>query len=245
MGCRKDFEDDELYSLMQMLKKQTITMQRSVLQKNIIGTILLTKKNDPPPGAHVFLPTGTIFEVIQDIIGTNLLNKFHDDRTINVSIRVLTRFNDSHLGKNALSPGSHVFQTTGIFFELIQDIIGTPTLLPMLTRKTDTAPMRPSTGTIFKLVQDIMGTLNVDSRVLRSVYYSHTWKNAPPPGGHVVKPARTIFKLVQHTHLFTKCHEDANVDAAQRTSLDGQKAITKAHYEHILLKRAKNGPTYE
>ncbi|KAH3885539.1 hypothetical protein DPMN_009534 [Dreissena polymorpha] len=38
-----------------------------------------TRKNAPPPGAHVFEPTGTIFELAQYIILTNLLNKFHDD----------------------------------------------------------------------------------------------------------------------------------------------------------------------
>ncbi|KAH3817489.1 hypothetical protein DPMN_119026 [Dreissena polymorpha] len=37
-------------------------------------------KNAPPPGAHVFEPTGTIFELAQDIILTNLLTKFHDNR---------------------------------------------------------------------------------------------------------------------------------------------------------------------
>ncbi|KAH3812880.1 hypothetical protein DPMN_141323 [Dreissena polymorpha] len=39
-----------------------------------------TRKNAPPPGAHVFEPTGTIFELAQEIILTNLLTKFHDDR---------------------------------------------------------------------------------------------------------------------------------------------------------------------
>ncbi|KAH3850022.1 hypothetical protein DPMN_092427 [Dreissena polymorpha] len=38
-----------------------------------------TRKNTAPPGAHVFEPTGTIFELAQDIILTNLLTKFHDD----------------------------------------------------------------------------------------------------------------------------------------------------------------------
>ncbi|KAH3693940.1 hypothetical protein DPMN_081379 [Dreissena polymorpha] len=38
-----------------------------------------TRKNAPPPGAHVFEPTGTILELAQDIILTNLLTKFHDD----------------------------------------------------------------------------------------------------------------------------------------------------------------------
>ncbi|KAH3796650.1 hypothetical protein DPMN_150219 [Dreissena polymorpha] len=59
----------------------------------------------------------TIFDLIQDIIETNLLTKFHDDQTINVASRVLTR-------KNAEPTGSHVFQPISIIFELVQDIIG-------------------------------------------------------------------------------------------------------------------------
>ncbi|KAH3742211.1 hypothetical protein DPMN_048948 [Dreissena polymorpha] len=60
---------------------------------DIIGINLLTKKNAPPPGNHVFQPTGIIFELIQDIIETNLQTKFHDDWTINVASRVFTRKN--------------------------------------------------------------------------------------------------------------------------------------------------------
>ncbi|KAH3876110.1 hypothetical protein DPMN_039391 [Dreissena polymorpha] len=50
-----------------------------------------------------------IFDPIHDILGTNLLQKFHDDATINVASRVLT---------------SHVFQPISIIFDLVQDIIG-------------------------------------------------------------------------------------------------------------------------
>ncbi|KAH3826582.1 hypothetical protein DPMN_128491 [Dreissena polymorpha] len=57
-------------------------------------------KNAPPPGSHVFQPTGIIFEVLQDIIGMNLLTKFHEDRTINVTSGE----------KNTPPLGSHVFQ---------------------------------------------------------------------------------------------------------------------------------------
>ncbi|KAH3704005.1 hypothetical protein DPMN_079060 [Dreissena polymorpha] len=45
----------------------------------------------PAPGSHVFQTTRTIFKLVQYIIGTNLLTKFHEDRTINVAFRVLTR----------------------------------------------------------------------------------------------------------------------------------------------------------
>ncbi|KAH3773877.1 hypothetical protein DPMN_175248 [Dreissena polymorpha] len=34
-------------------------------------------KNAPSPNGHVLRPTGTIFDLVQDIIGINLLTKFH------------------------------------------------------------------------------------------------------------------------------------------------------------------------
>ncbi|KAH3737720.1 hypothetical protein DPMN_044313 [Dreissena polymorpha] len=69
-------------------------------------------KNDPPPGDQVFPQTGTIFEFLQDIIKTNVLTKFHEDLTIDVSSR-----------KNAPTPDGHVFQPTGTIFELVKDTI--------------------------------------------------------------------------------------------------------------------------
>ncbi|KAH3699296.1 hypothetical protein DPMN_074252 [Dreissena polymorpha] len=46
--------------------------------------------NKWPPGCNVFQQTGTIFELVQDIIGTNLVTTFHKDPTINVASTVLT-----------------------------------------------------------------------------------------------------------------------------------------------------------
>ncbi|KAH3699014.1 hypothetical protein DPMN_073960 [Dreissena polymorpha] len=99
------------------------------------------RKKPPPPGGHVFQATGTNFELVQDIIGTNFLTKFHDDRTINVASRVLTRFTiaiqrthvypdtsvtaensrltnlpDYPTRKMPRPLGGHVFQSTGIIF---------------------------------------------------------------------------------------------------------------------------------
>ncbi|KAH3701253.1 hypothetical protein DPMN_076236 [Dreissena polymorpha] len=104
----------------------------------------------PAPGDHVFKATKTIFELIQYIPGTNLLTKFHDDRKINVTSRVLTRKNAPpplwpyiigmnlltefyedrtlniayrvHIWKNALPLGSHVFLANVTIFKLIQDM---------------------------------------------------------------------------------------------------------------------------
>ncbi|KAH3816639.1 hypothetical protein DPMN_118157 [Dreissena polymorpha] len=50
-------------------------------------------KNAPPRGSHVFQANVTIFELIQDNIKTNLLTKFHEDRTIKEAYIVLTRKN--------------------------------------------------------------------------------------------------------------------------------------------------------
>ncbi|KAH3842371.1 hypothetical protein DPMN_115867 [Dreissena polymorpha] len=78
-------------------------------------TVNLTKsvdmKNAPPPG-HVFKPTGTIFKLVRDIIGTHCFTKFHEDGTINVTSRVLK----SHIKKNSPPPGPNVFQPTGTNF---------------------------------------------------------------------------------------------------------------------------------
>ncbi|KAH3857808.1 hypothetical protein DPMN_100423 [Dreissena polymorpha] len=72
---------------------------------------VLTRKNAPPPGSHVFKPTGIIFELVQDIIGINHLTKF---------MKI-----GHHIRKNAPPLGSHVFQANVTIFELIQDIIET------------------------------------------------------------------------------------------------------------------------
>ncbi|KAH3704918.1 hypothetical protein DPMN_079979 [Dreissena polymorpha] len=48
------------------------------------------QKNAPHPGGHDFQPTGIILKLVH-IIGINLLTKFHEDWTINVASRVLTR----------------------------------------------------------------------------------------------------------------------------------------------------------
>ncbi|KAH3719001.1 hypothetical protein DPMN_061829 [Dreissena polymorpha] len=114
--------------------------------------------NAPPLGSHVFQANVTIFELIQDIIESNLLTKFHEDWTLNVASRVFTR-------KNAPPLGSHVFQVNVTIFELIQDII--------------------QTNLLTKFHED--WTINVASRVLTMKTASPlaAMNTAPPPGCHV------------------------------------------------------------
>ncbi|KAH3730128.1 hypothetical protein DPMN_056109 [Dreissena polymorpha] len=188
---------------------------------------VFTRKNATPLGGHVFPPTGTIFELIQDNIGTNHLTKFHDDRTINVASRVLTR-------KNAPPPGGHVL--TNLLTKLHEDR-KINVASRVLTRKNAPPPgghfhedrtinvasrvkNAPLFGsyvfqvnvTIFELIQDIIETnllttfheywtINVASRVFTRFYYSHIKshirKNAPPLRSHVFQANVTIFELIQ------------------------------------------------
>ncbi|KAH3775574.1 hypothetical protein DPMN_176979 [Dreissena polymorpha] len=160
-------------------------------------------KVNTPPLVAMFLKQHIFFELIQDIIATNLLTKLHDDRKIYVTSRVLTR-------KMPLPRGGHAFQPTGIIFKLVQDIgmnlltkfhedrtinaasrvKNAPPLNSHVFQANEKrlAPWWPSTKTILELIQDIIGTnlltkfhegwkINVASRVL-------TGKNALPPGSH-------------------------------------------------------------
>ncbi|KAH3857501.1 hypothetical protein DPMN_100110 [Dreissena polymorpha] len=169
----------------------TIKVASIVLTRKNAPPPVLTRKNAPPTGSHVFQPTSIIFKLVQDIIGVNLLTKFHEDRTINVVSRVLTRFyysHNSHIRKNAPPLGSHVFQANVTIFKLIQDII--------------------RTNLLNKFHEDWI--INVASRVF-------TRKNAPTLGSHVFQANVIIFVLIQdilETNLLTKFHEDQTINVA-------------------------------
>ncbi|KAH3874490.1 hypothetical protein DPMN_037735 [Dreissena polymorpha] len=93
------------------------------------------------------------------------------------------------------------------------------------------------TNVLINIHEDLK--INVASRVL-------TRKNGPPFGSHVFQPIVTIFELIQdiiETNILTKFYEDWNINVASReitmqilTAHDGQKAITKAHHEHVVLR---------
>jgi len=181
--------------------------------KNVTSRVLTRfyyshiRKTAPPPGSHVFQQTRTIFKLIRDIVRTNVLTKFHEDWTINVTSRVLTRFYYSHIRKTAPPLGGHVFHPTETIFELVQDFIGThvPT----------------------KFHED--WTKNVTSRVLTRFYLSHIRKTAPPPGSHVFQQTRTIFKLIRdiiRTNILTKFHD-------YWTKHVTPKVLMRFHYIHI------------
>ncbi|KAH3860839.1 hypothetical protein DPMN_023762 [Dreissena polymorpha] len=82
--------------------------------------------------------TGTIFEIIQDIININGLTKFREEWTIHVTLRV----------KNDPPPGGYVFQPTGTISNSTK----------IYDDRTINVTSRVLTRTIFKLVQDTIRT---------------------------------------------------------------------------------------
>ncbi|KAH3842079.1 hypothetical protein DPMN_115567 [Dreissena polymorpha] len=181
---------------------------------------LLTKKNAPPLGSHVFQANVTIFELIQDIIETILLTKFHEDWTINVASRVFAR-------KNAPPHGSHVFQANVTIFELIQDII--------------------QTNLLTKFHED--WTINVTSRVLirkttppPSGHLLEDWAS------NVTSTVFELSRGINETNVLTKFHLDQTIHVTSRVFTrqnvdDGQKAITKAQ-QSTLCSSMKSRVTY-
>ncbi|KAH3793046.1 hypothetical protein DPMN_146548 [Dreissena polymorpha] len=142
--------------------------------------------------------------------------KFHEDRKINVVSRVLhvTRFYYNHIGKNAPPPGSHVFQPTGIIFELFQEDRTVNVASRVLTRfyyshirkkEKCPAPLKPCFSSKHNL------TINVASR-----------EKCPAPGGHVFKTTKTIFELIQDIigkNLLTKLHDEQQINVTSRKKM--------------------------
>ncbi|KAH3866847.1 hypothetical protein DPMN_029970 [Dreissena polymorpha] len=168
-------------------------------------------KNEPQkaPWRKCFQQTRTIFELYQDIIGTNLLTKFHEEPTIYVASTVLTRqifmthngrqtidkrfiqgncftcFHYIHIEKTTPPPGGHVFPPIWTIFEL-----NLFTFFHYIhLEKTAPPPDINETNGLTKFHDD--WAKRVTSRVF-------TRNTAPPLGGHVFQVTGIIFELNQH-----------------------------------------------
>ncbi|KAH3871465.1 hypothetical protein DPMN_034668 [Dreissena polymorpha] len=168
------------------------------------------------------------------------MTKFHEDQKINVASRVLTR-------KNALPPGSHVFQPTSIIFELFKDIIGMNLLTKFHEDRTLNVASRvknaPPTNLLTKCHED--WTINVASR-----------EKCTAPGGHVFKATKTIFELIRDiiaTNLLTMFHDDRKINVTSRVKIapppwwpyiTGMNLLTKFHEDLTInvASRVKNAP---
>ncbi|KAH3826393.1 hypothetical protein DPMN_128297 [Dreissena polymorpha] len=163
----------------------------------------------PLPLCHVFQPTGTILKLMQDIIKTNVLTKFHEDwtmnespykktasppeksfrenPTINVASRMLTKI-------NALPPDIIIKNVLAKFHE-DWTINVTLKFLTIIIRKPPGGPTdRPT------YQQTDM------CKAIYPLFFEGGHKNDPPSGGPDFQPIRPIFDFVHDiikTNLLT------------------------------------------
>ncbi|KAH3690608.1 hypothetical protein DPMN_191937 [Dreissena polymorpha] len=165
---------------------------------------LLTKKNSPPLDSH-FFQANTInvaSRVLTRKTATPPGGHFHDDLAKIVTSRVFTRNTQPII---IIIHSGHVFQQTGTIFELNQHIIQTNILTKL---HEDWASNVTSTVfTIFELSRGINGT-NVLTKVVED----------------------------QAINVASRVFTRQNVDDGRRTTDDGQRAIPKAHHEHVVLR---------
>ncbi|KAH3816227.1 hypothetical protein DPMN_117740 [Dreissena polymorpha] len=172
------------------------------------------QEKDPPPGGHVFLPIRTIFELNRHIQKTQVLTKFYEDWTKNVTS-----------SNAAPPPGGHVFSPIWTIFELVRDINETNVLNKfhydwasiVISRvfTKNTAPPHGDhvfqwTGTIFELNQHIILGIKCD-------FYSINWKN-----------------------VLTKFHEDRIINVASRVFTrqnvdDGRRTTDKRRSQKVTM----------
>ncbi|KAH3695126.1 hypothetical protein DPMN_082582 [Dreissena polymorpha] len=206
---------------------------------------------------------------------TNVLTKFHDDWTNNVTSRVFTSFFLLYKYKEKDPPGGHETNVLTKFHKAWAKNVSYRLFTCfhyIHIENTAQTPGGHETHVLTKCHED--WTKNITSRVFTCFHYIHIEKTAPPPGGHVFSPIWTIFKLFHDdwakivtsrvftivqvtyfelsrgifgTNILTKFHEDRTRNVAsrvftrqnvddRRTTDDGQKAIPKAHHEHVVLR---------
>ncbi|KAH3694011.1 hypothetical protein DPMN_081450 [Dreissena polymorpha] len=84
-----------IFALVRHINKTNVLINFHDDWAKTVTSRVFTRKRAPPTGGHLHEDwalnvTSTVFEFDRDIIGTNLLTKFHENRTINVASRVFT-----------------------------------------------------------------------------------------------------------------------------------------------------------
>ncbi|KAH3739539.1 hypothetical protein DPMN_046192 [Dreissena polymorpha] len=150
---------------------------------------------------HIIQRTGSIFVHNRAIIEKNIMTKFHENWTINVTSRVLSC-------KSVPHPGGHVFQRTRNHFRI--------------------QPRYHKTSILTKFHEDWSN--NKTSRVLTNFYFNNVRKTAPPPVDHdkvltkfhedwIINVTSRVFELDQDiiwTNLLTNFHKDQTINVASR-----------------------------
>ncbi|KAH3822039.1 hypothetical protein DPMN_123808 [Dreissena polymorpha] len=171
------------------------------LSEKSIKPIVFTRKTAPPTGSHLLedwalIVTSTVLIrfFLPNIIGTHLLTKFHEDRTINVASRVFTnKCGQTDDGQKPVTKAHLSNQIDG-----------------KTDRQTDgRTDRRKETKVLTKFHEN--WAKNVTSTMLICFHYIHIEKNDPPTCRHVFSQIWTIFELVREinkTNVLTNFQDD-------------------------------------
>ncbi|KAH3809681.1 hypothetical protein DPMN_138057 [Dreissena polymorpha] len=144
-------------------------------------------KTAPPTGGHLFLFFHLViyFKLDRDIIGTNLLTKFHEDRTINVASIVFTNKcgrTDGRRTKTIFNrPETETKVLTKFHENWAKNVTSKVLTCFHYIHIEKNAP--PTGGNVFSPIWTI---------------FELPRKTAPPTGGHVFQRTGTTFELNQH-----------------------------------------------
>ncbi|KAH3704994.1 hypothetical protein DPMN_080056 [Dreissena polymorpha] len=212
------------------------------LEINVASRVLTSyiTKNAPAHCGHVFQAIGTIFELVQDIIRTNVLTKFHkdwtinvtfkvvrkaqtlsiflhiqdifhEDWTINVTFRVLTSFHYRYM-ENA--PWWQYTIETNLQTKFHED----PTMNQASTMLTKQLFMsHNSRQTLEKIIKTNVLNKCYEDWTINVTLKSH--RARCPMAAMFCQSTATIFELVQDiigTNLVTKFHEDRTINVGSR-----------------------------
>ncbi|KAH3815927.1 hypothetical protein DPMN_144465 [Dreissena polymorpha] len=204
-------------------------------------------EKDPLPDGHVFLSIQTILELNRCIQETNVLTKFHEDWTQNVTSGVFTCFHYIHIEKTAPPSGGHFHDD---WAQIVTSRVFTINTAPPPGGHLHEDWSSNVTSTVF-IRTNILNwfhedqTINVASRVFTRQNVDdarrtddgqkvipkahHEHEKDPLPGGHVFLPIRTNFELnscIKETNALTKLHKDWAKNVSYRL-------FTWFHYIHI------------
>ncbi|KAH3884753.1 hypothetical protein DPMN_008739 [Dreissena polymorpha] len=193
-------------------------------------TIRVLARKNAAPWRPCFQPTKTIFEIVQDIIRTNLQAEFYEIWTINMTLRV----------KNAPPRSGNVFKT---IFELFQDIIGA--YFPFMGKcHASSWSYFQQTISIFELVQHFIGTYVLtnfnEDRTIHLASRVYQRKNGQPYDIHLnedqtINGVSRVLKRKNapppRTYILTKFPDDRTINVASRVLTRKKAPFNKANVD--------------